>query len=134
MPPTHPQLTPLQLSILRVLWERGEAPVPEVRSALSGERALAHNTIATVLTRLEKQGLVTHRTEGRQYVYRALIVESEAKASMVEELTDRVFEGDLALHFAQLLGRADVAPGDLDRIKQMIENRERELGDKEHAE
>jgi predicted transcriptional regulator len=123
----QPQLTPLQLSILRVLWERGEARVPEVREALRQTRRLAQNTVATVLSRLEKQGLVAHRSEGRQFVYRALVEERAAQQSMVEELAERVFEGDYARLFAQLLERAEVAPGDLERIKELIEAREREL-------
>lgn len=128
-----PQLTPLQLSVLRVLWQRGEARVPEVRAELRAERPLAQNTVATVLSRLEKQGLVTHRSEGRQFVYRALLEEEEAQEGMVEELAERVFEGDYSRMFAHLLERAEVEPGELERIKQLIEDRERELGSEEET-
>lgn len=132
-PGPQPQLTPLQLSILRALWQRGEATVPVVREALRGERQLAQNTVATVLSRLEKQGLVTHRNEGRQFVYRAALAEQEAEGSMVEELTERVFEGDYARLFAHLLDRRQVAADDLQRIKEMIETRERELSAEEEV-
>jgi len=123
MTPT-PQLTPLQLSILRVLWKRGEARVVEVREALAGEKDLAQNTIATVLSRLEKAGLVCHRCEGRVFIYRALISEREANDSMVGELTKRVFDGDLSKLFAHMIGRGDVSPRDLERVKSMIVERE----------
>ena len=129
----NPQLTGLQLAILRVLWERGEAPVHEVCAGLKGSRALAKNTVATMLTRLEKQGLVEHRSEGRQFVYRARIAEQDAQGTMVGELAERVFEGDYTKMFAHMLGQGGVAPGDLERIKQLIEAREQELSDKEEA-
>ena len=57
------QLTDLQLDLMRVLWERGEATVAEVRDELAG-RDLALTTVATVLSRLEKQDVVARRMEG----------------------------------------------------------------------
>ena len=54
-------LSELQLSLMRVLWQRGEASTAEVAEALRGERDLAHTTVATLLTRLEKRGLLASR-------------------------------------------------------------------------
>ncbi len=69
---TNPQLTSLQLSILRVLWTRGEARVPEVCEGLKSTRNLAKNTIATMLSRLEKQG-IPGAYEGSCYCFRICI-------------------------------------------------------------
>ena len=55
------ELTELQLAIMRVLWDRGEAAVSLVHSVALPERALALTTVATLLTRLEKAGLVLPR-------------------------------------------------------------------------
>jgi BlaI family transcriptional regulator, penicillinase repressor len=119
---TPRQLTELQLAILGVLWERGEATVAEIWEALHAERGLAQTTLATVLTRLERRGVVAHRTRARQYVYRALVTEAEAQHSMVRELTDRLFEGDVTALVSHLLSARDVSPGDLARIRDMLES------------
>jgi BlaI family penicillinase repressor len=95
--------TALQLAILRVLWERGEATVNEIWEALHDERGLAQTTLATMLSRLEKRGAVGHRTDARQYVYRALVTEDAARHSMVSELTARLFEGDVPALVSHLL-------------------------------
>lgn len=121
MPKTH-QLTELQLAIVRLLWERGEATVADIWEALHPERGLAQSTLATLLSRLERRDVVTHRTESRQFVYRALITESEARHSMVSELTARLFEGDVPALVSHLLTAQDVSPGDLKRIRAMLEN------------
>ena len=92
MSKTH-QLTELQLAILRRLWSNQEATVADIWEALHDERGLAQSTLATMLSRLERRGVVTHRTEGRQFIYRALITEADARHSMVSELTERLFEG-----------------------------------------
>ena len=53
-----PRLTAPQLALLKVLWERSEATVAEMQRALHAERPLAASTIATLLSRLEKRGIV----------------------------------------------------------------------------
>ena len=113
--------TALQLSILRVLWERGEATGIEIWEALHDERCLAQTTLATMLSRLEKRGAVSHRTDARQYIYRALVTEDAARHSMVSELTARLFEGDVPALVSHLLTAQDVSPGDRERIRAMLD-------------
>ena len=121
-------LTELQLEIMAVLWARGEATVADVRDAL--DRDLAQTTVSTLLSRLEKRGLVMHRADGRQYVYRAVVEEARVRRSIVSDLTemaDRLFAGDVAELVTQLLSESDVDADDLARVRSMIERREAEL-------
>ena len=114
------QLTELQLAILRLLWERGEATVADIWEALHPERGLAQTTLATLLSRLERKGVVTHRTQSRQFFYRALVTAEEVQHSMVSELTATLFEGDVPSLVNHLLTAQDVSPGDLKRIREML--------------
>jgi BlaI family penicillinase repressor len=123
-------LTELQLDLMGVLWQRREATAAEVREALRPGRELAHTTVATLLGRLEKKALVAHRTEGRQYVYRAAVEEAQVKRSVVSEFTemaDRLFAGDVTELVTHLLAEREVDADDLARVREMIERREAEL-------
>lgn len=120
------ELSELQLAVMRVLWQRKKAAVAEVQEALKGERDLALTTVATVLTRLEKAGLVTHRASGRHYLYRPLVTEEEVRRSMVSVLAERLFEGDVAALVSHLVNAREIKPGDLARVRQLIEAKERE--------
>ena len=117
-------LTDLQLAIMRILWDRAEATVVEVQTRLRPERDLAQTTIATLLSRLEKRGVVEHRLDGRQFVYRPLVTEQEVRRSMVSELTTLLFDGSPEALMSHLLRSRDMAPGDLDRVKRMIADAE----------
>ena len=121
MPDRH-ELTELQLAILRLLWDRREATVAELWEALYDERGLAQTTVATLVTRLQRRGIVTRRTRDRQFVYRATITEADVQHSMVSELTERLFAGDPTALVSHLISASDMSPGDLARVKQMIEN------------
>jgi predicted transcriptional regulator len=118
------QLTDLQIAIIRVLWDRGQATVAEICEALREERGLAPTTIATLLTRLQKRGVVSHTTRQRQFVYRAEVTESEVQRSMVSDLTERLFDGDVAALMTHLLSGREVSSGDMERIKQLIAEHE----------
>ena len=122
------ELTDLQLSLMRVIWSRGEASVSDVHEAVEPERGLALTTVATILTRLEKAGLVSRRPAGRHYLYRALVSEEEVRRSMVSGLAERLFQGDVTALVSHLLDEGDVAPGDLDRVRRLIDLKQRKEG------
>ena len=62
--PESDQLTELQLALSARAVHRGEATVADIRDALRPERSLAPTTVATLLSRLERRGIVSHRAEG----------------------------------------------------------------------
>ena len=113
-------LTGLQLSILDVLWDRGEATTQEIHGALEGERGLALTTVATLLSRLERRGVLNHRKVGRQYIYCPLVTRSDVRRSKVKELTEALFQGDASALVSHLVSSADTDTADLERIRALI--------------
>ena len=63
------ELGTLQAAALEAVWALGEATVHQVRERLAGPKPLAYTTVLTALQKLEKAGWLTHRAEGRSYVY-----------------------------------------------------------------
>ena len=132
MSETH-QLTDLQIAIMRVLWEKGQATVAEICEALRPGRNLALTTVATLMSRLEKRGIVAHETRARQFVYRSLVSESDVRRSMLREISEQLFDGDVAEMMSHLLTGREISPGDLDRIKAMLEEHSVRKEKKSHA-
>ena len=116
---TH-RLGDLQLKIMQVLWPRGEGTVGDVFAVVGKERDLAYTTIATMLRKMEARGLVTHRTEGRTFIYRAAIDEHAVTSNMSEHLIDRFFEGSLADLVSHLLDTREVSRAELAKIEKLI--------------
>jgi BlaI family penicillinase repressor len=111
----------LQLAVMQVLWARREASAAEVQAALAPERGLAITTVSTILSRLEKRGLVNHRSEGRLFLYSAAVGEPEVRRSMLGSLVDSLFAGDPAEVVSHLLAAHELSPGDLDRMRELID-------------
>jgi predicted transcriptional regulator len=118
------QLTDLQIAIMRVLWSKGEASAVQIWDALRPERGLAPTTIATMLSRLEKRGVIRHEARARQFIYFPTVTEPEVRRSMVSELTERLFDGNVADLMAHLLSAREMSAGDLARVRELIATHE----------
>lgn len=113
-------LSELQIALMRVLWERGESSTADVAAELADERGIKHTTVATLLTRLEKRGVVAQRREGRQLFYRALVGEAQVRRSMVADLIGALFDGDARALVAHLVQESEIAPGDLAKVRRRL--------------
>ena len=120
----------LQLAILRVLWSCGEATASDVHAALHAERGLAPTTIATMLKKMEKRGLVSHREDGRRFIYRPAVTEEAVTRSMVADLTDRLFDGKASELMGHLLAEHDIDRAELAELNRLIAQAERRRKDR----
>ncbi len=120
----------LQYAIMRVLWEEREATVARVQERLAAgdrhDRALT--TIATMLSKMEKKGVVSHRSEGRVFVYRPLVQEDAVRRSMVNELTERLFNGDFGALVSHLLDEQDIDRAELERLRALLASKTKKEG------
>jgi predicted transcriptional regulator len=111
---------------MRILWSRGQATVAEVHEALEPERGLALTTIATMLSKMERKGVVDHRAEGRRFIYRPLVNEGQVRRSMVADLTSQLFRGDVSALVSHLLAEHEIQPRELADLRALIASRELE--------
>jgi BlaI family transcriptional regulator, penicillinase repressor len=114
----------LQLAIMRVLWSRDEATVADVHEALEPERGLALTTIATMLAKMEKKGVVDHRADGRRFIYRPTVSEGLVRRSMVSDLTSQLFRGDALALVNHLLSEHEIDGQELNQLRKLIAAKE----------
>ncbi len=126
---TKHHLAELQLAIMHVLWDLKEATVAEVREVLAPARPLAYTTVATMLSKMEGNGQVMHRSEGRVLVYRPAIRRETVSRSMVADLAERLFAGDVTQMVSHLLDGCTVSSDELARLRKLIREKEKEAHD-----
>ena len=115
----------LQLAIMRVLWEAGEASASQVHQALH-DRGLAPTTIATMLRKMDEKGVVAYRVDGRQYIYRPTVAQRDVTRTMVGEVVQRLFKGNAAALVSHLINEQEVDATELEALKRLIEARQEE--------
>lgn len=119
------RLGDVQLAILKVLWQREEATVADVHDALADDLELAFTTVATMLRKMEARGLVTHREDGRRFIYHAALSENEAASTAAADVLDRLFDNSLAGLVSHLLESRKVNSAELDELARLIAKKRR---------
>jgi predicted transcriptional regulator len=123
MPPKRSiTLTHAELRLMKVLWTRGKCTVADMVTATSAEAALAYTSVLTTIRILETKGFVTHRQEGRAFLYSACVGELEASRSEVRHVLQRFFGNSRERLLLSLLGDAELSPEELKRLKEAIAN------------
>jgi len=88
-----PDLGELERDVMRLVWANGPVTAETVREQL--DRRLKESTVRTVLRRLEEKGFVTHSTEGRTYVFRAVHDRQRVAAKAVRRIADWFCDGSI---------------------------------------
>jgi len=84
-------LTPLELEIMKVLWETGPANVQTVQRRLS--RELAYTTVQTMLNILHRKGKVKRTLKNRAYFYKPLVSHRQVVTQTINDMVERLFAG-----------------------------------------
>jgi predicted transcriptional regulator len=121
MPPKRTiTLTQAELRLMKVLWDRGESSVADMVTATSSETELAYTSVLTTIRILETKGYVSHRQEGRAFLYSSCIGELEAGRSEVRHVLQRFFGNSRERLLLSLLGDDEISPEELKRLKDAI--------------
>lgn len=113
-------LTPLELEIMKVLWETGPANVQSVQARLAG-RELAYTTVQTMLNVLHRKGKVKRRLKDRAYIYRPVFSRQKAVTQAVGEMLDRFFGGSADSLVLNLVETRHLTPERLAQIQKLVE-------------
>jgi predicted transcriptional regulator len=113
-------LTDAELRIMRVLWARSESTNMEIVNAIN-DPPLARNTVMTTLGVLERKGYVKHRTDGRTFIYSALVPEDGARGTALESVLRRFFDGSAEQLVVKLLDAEYISNAERKRIQKLVD-------------
>ncbi len=114
-------LTPQELEIMKVVWQKGEATVRDVYEVLRERRKVAYTTVMTMMKVLEGKGHLKRREEDRAYVYRPTRPESAVVRSMVREFVDRLFDGAAQPLLVHLVKDRRLSRKEVEELARQIE-------------
>ncbi len=116
-----PRLGRVQLQIMQILWERGEATAREITDALNQAAPVAHSTTQTLLRKLEDKEAVAHESRDRVFVFRPLSRQSEVSETAARDLLTRVFGGSVYGLVSHLLKHEDISDDEMRRLRELID-------------
>jgi BlaI family penicillinase repressor len=120
------RLGSLQREVMEVVWDAGEASVHSVIELLSRDKKPAYTTILTVMQNLERAGWLTHRQEGRSYIYRPAVSRENLAWSSIRQSVRKLFKGDVGAFMQHLIQDQSLSDDDLSELRKMIDRRRKE--------
>ncbi|MEM6671784.1 MAG: BlaI/MecI/CopY family transcriptional regulator [Planctomycetota bacterium] len=124
----HPMPTDRELTILRVLWARGEATVREVHEALRDDLPIVQNTVQAFLRSMADKGLVSFRTEGRSFVYRPTVAPETTRRGLLGRVLDRAYDGAIDQLVEGAVGLQTPSREERERIRALLDRLDEEEG------
>ncbi len=106
--------------IMDVIHKLGEATVGDVLEQLPDPPS--YSSVRTMIRHLESKGLLSHRQDGKRYIYKAKQSREAASRSALRKLMDVFFRGSAADAVAAILdvSSESLEPEDLDRMAKLI--------------
>jgi len=126
-------LTPLELEIMKVLWDSGPATVQSVQEKLPGAPKLAYTTVQTMLNVLHRKGKVKRTLKGRAYEYVPLFSREMAVRTTLRDIITRLFGGSAESLVMSLVASRDLKPEKLAELKRLVEQSEGEAKEERHG-
>jgi BlaI family penicillinase repressor len=117
----------LQNSVMEAVWSLGEATTRQVWEQLNRRRPLAYTSVLSIMQRLEKTGWLSHRVEGRTYVYEATLSREQEGRRSLKDFIQKVFHGDSQVVFQHLIEDEALGEQDLLALRRMIDQKRKGL-------
>lgn len=126
--PKKTKLTPAEWEIMTAVWELGDrTTVREVLELAYPNGEKAYTTVQTVMNTLQKKKLLRRKKTGLVNFYTPTQSKEEVTRSEMASLIMRVFGGSIPALANSLLSLDDLSLEEIDRIRALIDEKEREL-------
>jgi BlaI family transcriptional regulator, penicillinase repressor len=122
---SRPSMSPLEDTVMRVIWAKEMCTADEVRQALLRRQPMKDSTVRTILRRLEAKGYVSHEVSGRTYVYRPQLPARRAATQAVRQIVDRLCEGSVEQLLQGMVSDRIVTAEQLKELARKIAQAER---------
>lgn len=115
-----PRLSRLELRIMGALWKLGTASVREVQENLPEKARPTHNTVQTILTRLEAKKAVRRAKKiSNAHIYEPIVTRGATQRLLVDELL-AFFGGRAAPLVSHLIESGQLTSQDVDEARKAL--------------
>lgn len=120
----NPPLSDLENKVMTIIWELQEATAEQVRQRFKPGQDLKDSTVRTILRRLEEKGYVSHRVDGRTYIYAPKVDSRNVAADAVSSIIERLCGGSIETLLVGMVDREVVSPETLKKLAAKIAQQE----------
>lgn len=116
-----------ELTVLKVLWDRGFGTVREVQAVLQEQgRTWAYTTVQTLLNRLQGKRYAHCEKGGTAHIYRPAVTREQLLQNRLHALADAFCEGTASPLVLALVEGGRFTPEEIESFRRMLDQLEAE--------
>ena len=118
-----PQISDAEFEVMDVIWKYAPISTNEITDRLAKTKDWSPKTIYTMLSRLEKKGVITHEKESRVFVYAPCIQKHDYIEAESRTLANRFFDGAMNQMVVSFLDSKALSAEDLDELQRILDKK-----------
>ena len=129
--PASISLGPLETEVMNLVWSSEEVTVRDVYRVLLTRREIAYTTVMTIMSNLNKKGMLERHLQGRAYIYTPVVSRDEFTRNKIDEIVESMLNRFTEPAMIYLVDRlVQIDPQRLSELEEAItslRNKEKEL-------
>jgi predicted transcriptional regulator len=106
-----------------LLWTHGPSTADQVREGLLPAHRLKDSSVRTLLRRLEERGYLSHRAEGKVFVYESTQPSRRVGAHAVRQIIDRFWSGSVEQFLTGMVDEKILTRAQISRLARKVASR-----------
>lgn len=111
-----------ELKVMDILWKEGDTTAKQIAQVLAGQIGWSKTTTYTIIKKCIDKGAV--RRHDPNFVCSALVTRQQVREMETTELINKMYDGAADQLVASILGRSNLTPKEIRRLKQIVESLE----------
>lgn len=112
--------TESELTILQIIWDKGEATVRDVHEVLEQKKDTGYTTTLKTMQIMTEKGLLVRNTESRTHIYKPALSREKVQKNFLDKMLNGLFRGSESRLVMGALDKKELSEKELTEIKEYL--------------
>lgn len=112
--------TESELTILQIIWDKGEATVRDVHEVLEQKKDTGYTTTLKTMQIMTEKGLLVRNTESRTHIYKPALSREKVQKNFLDKMLNGLFRGSESRLVMGALDKKELSEKELIEIKEYL--------------
>lgn len=118
-----PQISEAEFEVMEVIWEKEPVSTNEIVDAVIENHNWNMRTIHTLISRLDKKGAISHKKDGRTYIYSSIVEKKDYVKSKSKSFIEKFYDGAANKMVLNFIENNMLSQEDIQELKNILNKR-----------
>lgn len=119
-----PQISEAEFEIMKVIWDNNPINTNEIVDIVTKSSEWNMRTIHTLIARLEKKGAISHKKEGRIYIYSPVVKKEDYVKSESKSFLNKFYNGAVNKMVMNFIENDMLSQEDIQELRNILNEKE----------